>query len=81
MYMRGDFMKEFYKEIHVGTYINGDYTIDTIKPRNSNEYETAIMLTEFGQWHIVKKDYDKTEAEKTFNKYCNMSQEELDKLI
>ena len=74
-------MNEFYKEIRIGSYVNGEYTIDTVKLRNSNEYETAIMLTEFGEWHIVKKDYDKTEAEKTFNKYCNMSQEELDRLI
>ena len=74
-------MNEFNEEVYIGTYVNGEYTINTVKARYSNIYETAIMLTEFGQWHIVKEDHNKTDAEKTFKKYCDMSQEELNKLI
>ncbi|NFO56386.1 MULTISPECIES: hypothetical protein [unclassified Clostridium] len=74
-------MNYYYEEIDIGTYVNGDYTINTIKPKYSNEYETAVMLTEFGEWHIVEKDINKKDAEKSYNKYCNMTQEQLDKLI
>ena len=67
--------------IVIGNDINGDYTISTVKPKYSKIFETAIMLTEFGEWHIVKKYTDKEEAKKGHKEYCNMTNKELDKII
>lgn len=71
----------FNKFIIVGNDINGDYTISTVKPKYSKFFETAIMLTEFGEWHIVEKYNDKEAAIKGHKKYYNMSVNELDKII
>ena len=72
---------DFYKFITIGCDENRDYTISTIKPTYSNVYETAIMLTELGDWNIVEKYNDKEDAIKGHNKYCNMTSEELDNII
>lgn len=72
---------KFDEFVIVGNDINGDYTISTVKPKNSKVFETAIMLTEFGTWHIVEAYEDEEAAIKGHKKYCNMSVNELDKII
>jgi len=67
--------------IEIGKTVNGDYTISTIKPNKSNIFETAIMLTEFGQWHIVEEYNSKEDAIKGHERYCSMEVNELDKII
>ena len=71
----------FYEEIRIGNEKSGEYTINTIKPRNSNIFETAIMLTELGEWHIVEEYKTKEDAIKGHKKYCSMAVNELDKII
>lgn len=70
--------ESYNEEIIIGNHINGDYTISTIKPKYSNIYETAIMLTELGDWHIVEKYSSKEDAIKGHEKYCNMNDEEIE---
>ncbi|XZH36925.1 hypothetical protein ACSW82_04960 [Clostridium perfringens] len=67
--------------IVIGNDINGDYTISTVKPKYSKIFETAIMLTEYGVWHIVEKYKNEEDAIKGHRKYCGMAVTELDKII
>lgn len=71
----------YYEFIEVGKTVNGEYTISTIKPSNSNIFETAIMLTELGDWHIVAKYKTLEDAAKGHNKYCDMNEKELETKI
>lgn len=69
------------KFIEIGNTQVGDYTINTIKPNHSNIYETAIKLTELGDWHIVLKYISKEDAIKGHEIYCNMNENEIEEIL
>ena len=74
-------IRDYYKDITIGFNRNGSYTISTKKPKYSNVYETAVMLTELGIWHILDRTNDKEKAEYNHKKYISMKESELDKII
>lgn len=74
-------IRDYYKEITIGYNQNGSYTISTKKPKYSTIYETAVMLTELGIWHILDRTNDKEKSEYNHKKYISMEESELDKII